>query len=77
MKRSDLIGMSAEFEETSLGDQIPKNDVGVLGATSKTHADVVKSELSDSRFVAVEGNNDRTGSGIPDANATIFVPERQ
>jgi hypothetical protein len=68
--------MSTEFEKTNLGDQIPDNDVCVLGTTGEAHARIVEDQLCNGGFVTVERNDDGGGSRIPETNASVVVAER-
>lgn len=69
--------MSAEFEETSLRDEIPQDDIGVLGATGQAHTNIIESQFGDGGFVTVEGNYDRAGSRVPDADTAIVVAREE
>ena len=76
MQRGNLIGMSTEFEKTNLGDQIPDNDVRILGTTGEAHACIVEDQLCNGGFVTVERNDNGGGSRIPETNAPVVVAAR-
>jgi hypothetical protein len=54
--------MSAKSENADLGDQVPKNDIGIFRATGEAHTGIVEGQLGDRRFVTVERNDDCAGS---------------
>lgn len=42
VQRSNLVGMSTKSENTDLSDQIPKDDIGIFGATGEAYSSVVE-----------------------------------
>lgn len=68
-----MILVTAQFVLSNFGDQIPEDDIGVLGTTGKPHARLVKDEFCDGRLVAVEADDNSGNLAIPQANAAIVV----
>lgn len=62
--------MSLESEKTALGDQVPQDDVRVLGARDESHAVVVETDRCDGCLVAVERERGRE-------REVVFGPLRQ
>ena len=72
-QRSNLVGMSTKSENTDLGDQIPKDDIGIFGATCEANSSVVEGQLSDRRLVTIERNDDGAGSRVPNTDTAVLV----
>ena len=70
----DLILVPSKFEKTSLSDQIPDDDVGILGATCQLDIILVECQICDCRPVSVECDEDRRNGCVPNPDATIAIP---
>src|SRR5438034_10535338 len=77
VKRCNLASVSAEFHKTNLCDQIPYDNVRVFGTTCQSHTCVVKRQLSNCGFMAIERNNHCRYPRVPCSNCPILVTSTQ
>lgn len=70
----DLTLVSSQLEQACFGDQIPYDDVRVFGTTGQSDAALVKSKDCDCRLVTIEADNDGRRARIPNAYASVCIP---
>lgn len=75
MKSRDLILVTSQLVQADLGDQVPKDNVGIFGAAGEPDARLVKGEFRDGGFVTIEVDYDGGNLAVPESDAAVIVAD--
>lgn len=73
LQASNLALVPSQLEQAGFRDQIPHDNVRILGTTRQPYSTLVKSQDCDSGFVTIEADDDGRRSRIPYAYASVGV----